>query len=255
MGRLDGKIALITGIGGGQGRAAAILFAREGARVIGCDLKTEGAAETLQTVRGAGGEMVSMAPVDLSTEAGAADWVRNAVAAFGAMDILYNNASLPRIGPFETASADDWYFTIRNELDIIHFVTQAAWRHLIDRGGGSIINTASIAALRAMTFLPQTAHSAAKGGVVALTLQYAGAGAPHRIRANAISPGLIASPATEQFLADPDSGFARKARANPLGRIGYPEDVAKLALFLASDDSSYISGVNIVIDGGQSIVL
>jgi meso-butanediol dehydrogenase/(S,S)-butanediol dehydrogenase/diacetyl reductase len=255
MGRLDGKIALITGTGGGQGRAAAVLFAREGAKVVGCDLKAEGAKETLAIVHDHGGEMVSMAPIDISTEAGAEGWVKDAVAAFGGVDILYNNASWPVIGPFQTATAEDWHFTVRNELDIVFFVTRAAWPHLIARGGGVIVNTASIAGQRGMAFLPQSAHSATKGGVLALTMQFASAGAPHRIRANSISPGLIASPATQVYVDDPSSGFARKASENPLGRIGYPEDIAKVALFLASDDSAYVNGVDIVVDGGQSIML
>ncbi len=255
MGRLDGKVALITGTGGGQGRAAAVLFAKEGAKVVGCDLKKDGAAETLAMVSDLGGEMVSMAPVDISTEAGANGWVKDAVAAFGGVDILYNNASWARIGPFQTATAEDWHFTVRNELDIVWFVTVAAWPHLIARGGGAIINTASIAGQRGMAFLPQTAHSATKGGVLALTLQFASAGAAHSIRANSISPGLIASPATQVYVDDPKSAFAQKALANPSGRIGYPEDIAKVALFLASDDSAYVNGVDIVVDGGQSILL
>ncbi len=255
MGRLDGKIALITGTGGGQGRAAAVLFAKEGAKVVGCDLKEAGAAETLKMVHDAGGAMVSMAPIDISTDAGANAWVKDAVAAFGGVDILYNNASFPRIGPFQEASADDWFFTVRNELDIVWFVTRAAWPHLVARGGGSIINTASIAGQRGMMFLPQSAHSATKAGVIGLTLQFAAAGARHHIRANSISPGLIATPATQVYTDDPESAFSRKARENPWGRIGYPEDIAKLALFLASDDSEYINGVDIVVDGGQSIML
>ncbi len=255
MGRLDGKIALITGTGGGQGRAAAVLFAKEGAKVVGCDLKESGAAETLKMVRGAGGTMVSMAPADISTEAGANAWIKDAVAAFGGVDILYNNASWARIAHFQETSAEDWLFTVRNELDIIWFVTRAAWPHLLKRGGGSIINTASIAGQRGMAFLPQSAHSATKGGVLGLTLQYAAAGARHHIRANSISPGLIASPATQVYVDDPESGFALKAKENPWGRIGYPEDIAKLALFLASDESEYINGVDIVVDGGQSIMM
>jgi len=126
MGRLDGKIALITGTGGGQGCAAAILFAREGAKVVGCVLNEQAAAETLKLVRDAGGEMVSMAPVALSTESGAAKWVEEGVAAFGDIDILYNNASTPRFGPFESMPIEDWHFTIRNELDIVYLVTRAS---------------------------------------------------------------------------------------------------------------------------------
>ena len=148
MGRLDGKIALITGTGGEQGRSAALLFAREGARVVGCDVNESAAAATLKVVRDAGGEMVSMAPVDLSLEASGFRWVEDGVAAFGGIDVLYNNASAPRFGLLDSMPVEDWHFTMRNELDIVYFVTRAAWPHLVARGGGSIISTASIAAVR-----------------------------------------------------------------------------------------------------------
>ena len=255
MGRLEGRVALITGTAGGQGRAAALLFAEEGARVAGCDLKEQEAAETVRMVRDAGGEMVSMAPVDLSTEDGARGWVEDAVAAFGGIDVLYNNASAPRVGPFSELTPDDWYFTIRNELDLVYLVTAAAWPHLIARGGGSIINTSSISAIRGAAFFQQAAHGAAKGAVLSFTNHLAAAGGPHRIRANAILPGMIRTPQTEFLFQGPDAPASRLAEANPLGRTGYPEDVAKLVLFLASDDSWYVNAAAIPIDGGQSVVV
>ena len=254
MGRLDGKIALITGTARGMGRSAALLFAAEGARVVGCDVLPEGADQTLGEVRRAGGEMVSMAPVDLSTDDGARAWVEDAVAAFGGLDVLYNNASSPRVGPYDDLSADDWHYTLRNELDIVHFVSKAAWPHLVARGGGSIINTASIAAVRGAAFFQQAAHGAAKGGVLAYTYHLAAAGGPHRIRANAILPGMIRTPQTEFLFHGPDAPSAKLAESNPLGRTGYPEDVAKLALFLASDDAWYINAAAIPVDGGQATI-
>jgi len=254
-GRLDGKVALITGTAVGQGRAAAVLFAREGARVVGCDLNEREAVETVRLAQEAGGEMVSMAPVDISTEAGAREWVEAAVAAFGGVDVLYNNASAPRVGPFAELTPEDWHFTIRNELDLVYTVTAATWPHLIARGGGTIINTSSVSAIRGAVFQEQAAHGAAKGGVLSFTYHLAAAGAPHRIRANAILPGLIRTPSTEFLFRGPDAPGERMARANPLGRVGHPDDVAKLALFLASDDAWYINAAAIPVDGGQSVVV
>jgi meso-butanediol dehydrogenase / (S,S)-butanediol dehydrogenase / diacetyl reductase len=252
MGRLDGKIALVTGTAGGQGRAAALLFAREGAKVVGCDVKAAGSEETVSLVRKAGGQMISMAPVDLSNEQQARQWVDDAVAAFGGIDILYNNASTGRVGPFPTMSADTWHFTLRNELDLIYFVTRAAWPHLIARGGGSIINTGSIMAARG-TDMPMSAHGAAKGGVISMTIHLALEGGPYGIRVNAVSPGLIATEMFAEHMKDPFDPMHKHVRTSPLGRVGYAEDVAPVALFLASDDSAYVTGANITVDGGQSL--
>lgn len=251
MGRLDGKIALITGTGGGQGRAAAILFAREGARVVGCDLDAKGAEETAEMVRAAGGEMASTA-VDLSLEAQARSWVEQAVRVFGGVDIVYNNAGAARPGPLAALSTASWRYTLANELDHIFYVTQAAWPHLVARGGGSIINTASIIGWRTSD-LPMAARGASKNAIVGMTVHMAVEGGPDGIRANCISPGLIDSPGLETLLKDPFDSIQKQVRTSPLGRVGRPEDVAPLALFLASDESAYITGTNIVVDGGQSL--
>jgi NAD(P)-dependent dehydrogenase (short-subunit alcohol dehydrogenase family)/dienelactone hydrolase len=250
--RLQGKIALITGTGGGQGRAAALLFAKEGAQVFGCDLNAENAEETVHMVRRAGGEMVSKAPVDLSVEAQAEQWVSDAVATYGGIDIVYNNAGAARPGPLASMSTASWRFTLGNELDLVYFVSRAAWPHLVARGGGSIINTASIIGWRTSD-LPMAARGASKSGVVGLTVHMAVEGGPDGIRANCISPGLTQSPALDPMLKDPFDSIQKQVRTSPLGRIGRPEDIAPLALFLASDESSYITGVNIVVDGGQSL--
>jgi NAD(P)-dependent dehydrogenase (short-subunit alcohol dehydrogenase family) len=255
MGRLDGKVALITGTAGGQGRAAAELFCAEGARVFGCDVNAEGAAETVARVRAAGGDMLSMAPVDISTMEGAAELVSRTTAGFGGIDILYNNASAPRVGPFEELDWDDWSFTIRNELDLIYTVTKAAWPYLCERGEAVIINTGSVSGYRGAAFAPQAAHGAAKGGVISLTRHLAAAGAPHRVRANSISPGLTITDQIRPFLEDPDHPMNEMQRSHPLGRLGEPEDVARVALFLASADAAYLNAVDIVVDGGQSIIV
>jgi meso-butanediol dehydrogenase/(S,S)-butanediol dehydrogenase/diacetyl reductase len=171
MGRLDGKRALISGTGGGIGRATALLCAREGAHVVGCDLDPRSSEETVALVRAGGGRMDAVAPVDLATEAGARGWVGTAAALAGGIDVLVNNASAIRFGPIDELSFADWSFTIRNELDIVFLVTRAAWPYLVAGGGGSIVNVASITASRGAFFMPQNAHGAAKGGVLALTYQ------------------------------------------------------------------------------------
>jgi NAD(P)-dependent dehydrogenase (short-subunit alcohol dehydrogenase family) len=244
---------MITGTAGGMGRSAALLFAREGARVVGCDLQQAGSEETVAMVRDAGGEMVAMAPVDLSIEESARGWVRDAVGAFGGVDVLFNNASNARVGDFTALDAETWHYVIRNELDLVYLVTAAAWPHLIQRGG-CVINTASIAAQRGAAFQQQAAHGAAKGGVLAFTYHLAAAGAAHRVRANAILPGMIRTPSTEPLFQDPDHPVHQLAAANPLGRVGHPDDVAKLAVFLASDDAWYLNAVAIPVDGGQAMI-
>jgi meso-butanediol dehydrogenase/(S,S)-butanediol dehydrogenase/diacetyl reductase len=229
-GRLQGKVALITGTGGGQGRAAALLFASEGATVVGCDVKSDGAAETVAMVTAAGGSMTSMHPVDLGDSAAARRWVAEAAALNGGFDILYNNAAGPKFASIADMSDSDWHFTVRNELDLIFYVCSAAWLHLVDRGGGVIINTGSISGMSALPPTPGNfAHAATKGAV--------------------ISPGMVESPATAHQLENPRFR-ADWLAAIMLGRTGRPEDVAKLALFLASDESEWITGANVVIDGG-----
>jgi meso-butanediol dehydrogenase / (S,S)-butanediol dehydrogenase / diacetyl reductase len=253
MGTLDGKIALISGTGGGMGRAAAIEFAAQGALVAGCDLDADRDAETEKMVREAGGTMRSFAPADLATEDGAAAWVDGAVRAFGGADILYNNASVARVGPWDELTYEQWRFSITYELDIVYLSTKAAWPHLVARGGGCIINVGSVSARRGASFVHQHAHGAAKGGVVAFTAHLVVSGIPHGIRANTISPGMILTPATA-FVDDPDGPGAALAAQIPSRRIGRPEEVARLAAFLASDDATYINGADIPVDGGITAI-
>ncbi len=169
--------------------------------------------------------------------------------------MLYNNASTQRFAPLEELSVEDWDFTMRNELSLVYYTVRAAWPHLKAHGGGSIINVGSIAALRGVEFMAQNAHSTAKGGVISLTLQLVVEGGPHGIRANVISPGMTETPNTAPLLADPPERMRRVVLDRiPLGRHGRPEDVVNAAVFLASDESAWISGTNIVIDGGASVL-
>ena len=254
MSRLDGKVALISGTARGMGRAAALEFAARGAAVFGCDLDEKANAHTVDLVTAAGGQMAALAPVDLGDARGAQAWVDAAVAMFGGVDILYNNASALRNGALEELSDDDWHFTIRNELDIVWYSVRAAWPELVRRGGGAIINVASIAARLGARFVGQVPHGSAKGGVLAMTKHLCVAGGPHGIRVNAILPGLIYTPETARFIDDPDGPLPGILARIPLGRYGHAAEVAKLAAFLASDDAAFITGAEIAIDGGDGSV-
>jgi NAD(P)-dependent dehydrogenase (short-subunit alcohol dehydrogenase family) len=254
MGRLDGKAVFITGTGGGIGRATALVCAAEGGHVVGCDLDPDTSGETVDLVRAAGGRMDAVAPVDLADAEQAREWVDRAVRLAGGVDVLVNNASAIRFGAIDTLPVADWSFTIRHELDIVFFVIRAAWPHLVDRGGGSIVNVASISASRGAFFMPQNAHGAAKGGVLALTYQLVVEGGPHGIRVNAVSPAMTETPHTRPLLADPDGPAAAIAARTPLGRWGRPIDVANAILFLASAEASHVSGANIPVDGGAAAV-
>ncbi|GAB3790920.1 SDR family NAD(P)-dependent oxidoreductase [Nocardioides ungokensis] len=254
-GRLTGKIALITGVAGGMGVTAARMFAAEGARVVGCDLDKDGAARTQELVRAEGGEITVMGGVDLGDAAAAREWVDTAVATYDGIDVLYNNASTQRFGAIDELTVEEWDFTMRNELSLVYYTVRAAWPHLKAYGGGSIVNVGSIAALRGVEFMSQNAHASAKAGVIALTQQLVVEGGPHGIRANVISPGMTETPNTAPLLADPSERFRRVVLDRiPLGRHGRPEDVVNAAIFLASDESSWISGTNIVVDGGGSVL-
>jgi meso-butanediol dehydrogenase / (S,S)-butanediol dehydrogenase / diacetyl reductase len=264
--RLDGKVTFITGTGGQQGRAAALLFAGEGAKVVGCDLNAETSKETTKMVTDAGGEMVSMDPVDLADAASVDAWIELGLDAYGKMDVLYNNASAARMSPIDVMPFDDWAFTIRNELDLIFVTTKAAWPHLVE-SHGVIINTASIAGLRGTLSGVDTAHAATKGAVHAMTRELCAQGAPHGIRAVSISPGIIIPEAMLAMIdsmaaqqapeGTPDMGAAIREMLSrvPAGRPGTGEDIAKVALFLASDEASYVNGTDIVVDGGQTAVI
>jgi NAD(P)-dependent dehydrogenase (short-subunit alcohol dehydrogenase family) len=247
--RLEGRVALISGTGGGQGRAAALRFVADGAIVAGCDVNADLDVETVELVRRAGGTMTSQA-CDLADPVQAKEWVDRAGREHGRVDIVYNNASAARFGPVPDLSVEDWRFTLRNELDLVFLTTKYAWPHLAERGG-VIINIASTAGWQGSRGNGGTAHSATKGGVIALTRQLALEGAPLGIRANSISPGFIITPGTRAFAENPV--VREKLLAGiPLGRPGEPEDVVGMAAFLASDEASFITGADIIIDGGMS---
>lgn len=248
MGRLKGKVALITGTGGGQGRVAALRFAREGALVVGCDTNAAEHQITADLLSEEGFTLYGSAPVDLGDHEQAKAWVEAAVAEFGKIDILYNNASAARFAPVQDMSIEDWNFTIRNEVDLLFYTTKYAWNHLAEQKG-VIINVSSTAAWGGSKVAGISAHSAAKGAVVSFTRQLAVEGAPVGIRAVSLSPGFIATPGTAAFMENP---VARAALLDGvlMDRPGEPEEVVSMAVFVASDEASFITGSDIVIDGG-----
>ncbi len=248
-GRLEGRIALITGTSSGLGREAARLFAREGAKVVGCGRRIEAAEQTVAMVKADGGEMVSLQPVDLGDGDQVKRWIEFAVETHGGFDILYNNAGDAKFAPIDKMTWEEWQYTIRNELDLIYWVCHHAVPHLKEREGGAIINVASVAGMVGSGTLGNFAHAATKGGVIGLTKQLAVEGARFGIRANVISPGIIVTPVTEPLLNDP-SYMRYISHSIPLSRAGRPEEIASVAAFLASEEASYITGANIVVDGG-----
>lgn len=251
-GRLGGKSVAITGTGSGQGRAAALLFAAEGARVFGCDLSARRSLDTQHAVQAQGGWMHS-APeaVDLSISESVLAWLDVLTKHSGHLDVLYNNASRPKFGFIEEMTEEGWNFTLANELTLIYTACQAVWPLFVAQGHGCIINTASTAGMVAFQDLGNLAHSAAKGGVIAMTRQLAAEGAPHGIRANSISPGFIETEGTKRMIEDPKFRLQTLAKYM-LPRLGTPLDVAYCALYLASDEASWVTGANFAVDGGQT---
>ncbi len=254
-GRLADKVALITGTGGGQGRAAALAFTAEGARVVGCDVNVDGNEETVRLVEAVGGTMTGMQPIDLGDAEASKRWIEEAAACYGGVDVLYNNAASVRFsGSIPDVPLEDWHYTIRNELDLVFYATKFVWPHLVARGGGVIINTASATGLRANRHLPAAAHAAAKAGVIGLTRQAAAEGGAAGIRVVSISPGPIEGPATTAQFQDSPEVYDQIAASLLLGRWGQPDEIAQVAVFLASNEASFITGANYVVDGGRTTI-
>jgi NAD(P)-dependent dehydrogenase (short-subunit alcohol dehydrogenase family) len=251
MARLADKVALITGAGSGQGRAAALLFAREGARVVVSDINVMGGEETVRLIRAAGGEATFQA-ADVAQAAAVETLVQTTLRTYGGLHVLYNNAAIWDRGGLDNyvteLSEEGWDTIMAVNLKGVYLCCKYGIPALIDAGGGSVINTASAAGLIGSRNRSH-AYSATKGGVIALTRAMAMAYARNGVRVNAICPGGVDTPMIAPIL-DTAERQQRFAAAHPLGRLGTPEDIAYFALYLAADESSWVTGGIFPIDGG-----
>lgn len=248
--RLAGKVALITGAGSGIGRATALCFAAEGARVVVVDWKPEGGRETVARIQAEGGEALFVV-ADVSQEADVQRMVAATVDAFGRLDILVNNAAVQVFGTIPDTSTSDWQRVLDVNLKSVYLGCKYALPRMIAQGGGCIVNMSSALGLVGDPALP--AYGATKGGILAMTRAMAQAHGRQQIRVNCICPGDVETPLVKEYFdQQPDPAAARRQVAGhyALGRIAQPEEIARVALFLACDDSSFLTGTAIVADGG-----
>ena len=243
MGRLENKVAIVTGAADGMGEAEVKLFVEEGARVLAVDVNDA----KLNAAHNDAGENVKLLALDITQESAAADIVGACVAAFGGVDILVNNAGVVDYENVEVMRADNWRRTMDVNLNAMFFLCQKAIPEMKKRGGGRIVNIASINAV--VTAPGLGAYAASKHGVAGLTKTLAVELGPDNITANYINPGAILTGMTRPLMDDPDTKALFES-FSVLPQMGMPEDIAKGALFLASDDAAFITGHGLTIDGG-----
>lgn len=253
--RLEGKVAIITGAASGIGKATALLFGREGARVTCADINGEGAAQVVREIEKAGGQAASE-HVDVSQDADVRSMVKETVQRWGRLDVLFNNAGVEAAALVTEMAEDEWDTQMNVNLKSVYLGCKYAIPEMLKGGGGSIVNTASIAGL--WGFPQLSAYCAAKGGVVLLTRALAMEWAKENVRVNTVCPGVIRTPMVERAIpwtqdlttTTMEEAWVRVGQAQPIGRVGEPEEVAEAVLFLASNEASLITGVTVPLDGG-----
>ncbi|MBM4029339.1 MAG: glucose 1-dehydrogenase [Planctomycetes bacterium] len=249
-GRLPGKVAIVTGGGQGIGRGIAMAFAREGAQVVVANRTAEKGQETVALIEKAGGE-ATFIRTDIRDESDARNLVTETIARYGKLDVLCNNAGIGLLRSVVESSEEEYYRVMDTNVKGAFLVCKYAIPEMIRRGGGSIINLASVASY--VAFRRDAAYCASKGALLMLTKQMALDYAPHKIRVNAICPGFVVTPELEHYIAqqeDPARARQEIEQAHPLGVLGTPEDIGNAAVYLASDESRWVTGLPLIIDGG-----
>ena len=248
MKRLKEKVVLITGIGSGIGRATAMIFAQEGAKVVGADVNQEKGLEVIEAIKRAGGEAIFV-KADVSETSDVKRLVKKALL-YDGIDVLFNNAGVELVKKLKDETEEEWDRIIKINLRSVFLCCKYVIPEMIKRGGGAIINNSSVAGLVG-SFSP--AYSASKGAIIALTKTLAVELAPDNIKVNCICPGAIETPMLKRVLekqGDPRLIRRERIKSYPMGRFGKPEEVAQTALFLASDESSFMTGAVVAVDGG-----
>jgi NAD(P)-dependent dehydrogenase (short-subunit alcohol dehydrogenase family) len=249
--RLKGKVALVTGAGSGIGQATALLFACQGAQVFASDINAQSVQATAAQAEAAGFPLAGVSKVDLIQQAEVVQWMADSAAAAGGIDTIVQPGADVRWGWIEDVSLADFRYTMDLEATIVFIASHAVWPYMKARGGGSIVTISSANAHQALRGSPALSHVAAKGAVLAMTRQLAMEGAPHGIRANSISPGLIVSAGTREVVADPERAEQLR-HGHMIHRLGQPADIAWAALYLASDESSWVTASDLRVDAGAT---